>query len=364
MDDDHYQQAAKDLAPKGKTWIFVAFLASLLFTASCVIRGVESENFLTTKALLCIASCSTGLIYMIYMKVTGQRLPWNQPTADDGSVYEFKPNLLLVLMLRGVFEFGGSLLYLYSLKIALDSGVNQGICSAMITMAGLMITIMSWVVYDERLNFPQLVGMASVLSAIAFMGIFQEDVSTDQTVVESIEDNSTTQSILMITLYANLAALSFSFEAILIKWLVVRGVQGTDGGYLTLFFDGLYGMILLAGLFYTGNEGLNATTRHDLISILVGGYCTSLALVCVNYSVANGIAGISFSMANSFPAYHALFNRTFLDQMLSTGQIGGVLLALSGGVILSIPEKLDCCPREENKKDSWFAKSTVDEDQK
>ena len=126
MDDDHYHKAAKDLAPEGKTWIFVAFLASILFTASCVIRGVESEHFLTTKALLCIASFSTGLIYIIYMKVTGQRLPWNQRIVTDGKelFYEFKPNLLLVLMLRGVFEFGGSLLYLYSLKIALDSGVN------------------------------------------------------------------------------------------------------------------------------------------------------------------------------------------------------------------------------------------------
>ena len=125
MDDDHYHKAAKDLAPEGKTWIFVAFLASLLFTASCVIRGVESEHFLTTKALLCIASCSTGLIYIIYMKVTGQRLPWYQPYGiEKETFYEFKPNLLLVLMLRGVFEFGGSLLYLYSLKIALDSGVN------------------------------------------------------------------------------------------------------------------------------------------------------------------------------------------------------------------------------------------------
>ena len=75
-------------------------------------------------------------------------------------------------MLRGVFEFGGSLLYLYSLKIALDSGVNQGICSAMITMAGLMITIMSWIAYNERLNFPQFIGMAAVLCAIAFMGIY------------------------------------------------------------------------------------------------------------------------------------------------------------------------------------------------
>ena len=76
-------------------------------------------------------------------------------------------------MIRGVFESTGSLLYLYALKLALDNDVNQGIVSAMITMAGLMITIMSWIVYNEKLNCPQFVGMACVLSAIAFMGIYQ-----------------------------------------------------------------------------------------------------------------------------------------------------------------------------------------------
>ena len=56
-------------------------------------------------------------------------------------------------MLRGLLEFAGSLIYLYSLRLALHYAVNQGICSAMITLAGLMITIMSWLIYDERVSY-------------------------------------------------------------------------------------------------------------------------------------------------------------------------------------------------------------------
>lgn len=63
-----------------------------------------------------------------------------------------RKGILGILMLRGVFEFSGSLLFLYCLKIALENSVNQGICSAMVTLAGIMITIMSWLIYDERLN--------------------------------------------------------------------------------------------------------------------------------------------------------------------------------------------------------------------
>ena len=86
--------------------------------------------------------------------------------------YVFKPVLLLVLMLRGALEFSGSILYLVCLNIALNEHINQGICSAMITMAGLMICILSYFAYGEKLNIPQVVGIICVLVAVTFMGIF------------------------------------------------------------------------------------------------------------------------------------------------------------------------------------------------
>jgi multidrug transporter EmrE-like cation transporter len=42
----------------------------------------------------------------------------------------------------------------------------------MITLAGIMITIMSWIAYNEVLNVIQMVGICCVLVAVTFMGIF------------------------------------------------------------------------------------------------------------------------------------------------------------------------------------------------
>ena len=67
---------------------------------------------------------------------------------------------------------------------------------------------------------------------------------------------------------------------------------------------------------------------------ILGGVFTSLALICVNYSIANGVSGIAFSIANSFPAWHAIFNWLVLGQVLSAMQLLGVLLAVLGSVIL------------------------------
>ena len=59
-----------------------------------------------------------------------------------------------MLALRGAFEFAGSTLLLVTLKIALDNQMNQGISTAMMSLAGLMITILYWFIYDEKLSWP------------------------------------------------------------------------------------------------------------------------------------------------------------------------------------------------------------------
>lgn len=145
----------------------------------------------------------------------------------------------------------------------------------------------------------------------------------------------------------------FSLEAILIKWLVNKGVDGVPGSALTLLFDGIFGVILLIGLHLNG-VGLALMPFGQILTIFVSGICTSLALALVNYAVANGIAGIAFSVANAFPAWHAIFNWLALGQLLSGGQIVGVLLAVSGSVVLSIPEKLDCfAKRAQSETDDY-----------
>ena len=155
-------------------------------------------------------------------------------------------------MLRGLFEFVGSTLYLWALNIALHNQVNQGICSAMITMAGLMITILSWIVYKEKLNLPQGFGITMILAAVLMMGFYQEQPESDGEV-----HLETMQPITKIMVIGFFSALSFSLEAILIKWLAVRGVPGAPGGQMTLLFDGLYGVTMLL-VFWLSTDKLSA----------------------------------------------------------------------------------------------------------
>ena len=168
-------------------WLVASFAASAFFTASVVIRGIMSEAILTEKGLLAIASFGTGLTYIIGTKIRGlctdgdTSLCWSQPDyRDDGSVIpgtlRIRKSIVGVIALRGVFEFIGSTLLLLAFKIALDNSMNQGISSCMMCLAGLMITLMSWCIYGEKLNAAQFVGMGIVIVAVVLMGVFQEPI--------------------------------------------------------------------------------------------------------------------------------------------------------------------------------------------
>ena len=43
----------------------------------------------------------------------------------------------------------------------------------MVTLAGIMISIMSWIAYDEKLNLAQFIGIGAILVAVTLMGVFQ-----------------------------------------------------------------------------------------------------------------------------------------------------------------------------------------------
>ena len=130
------------------------------------------------------------------------------------------------------------------------------------------------------------------------------------------------------------AALCFSLEAIPIKWLSEKHVDGPSGASVVLFFDGIYGLIILTIMTAYGT-GIQTESVLTITYTVLGGIGTSLALIFVNYAIENGIAGVAFSVANSFPAWHAVVSWLILGQAISIGQSIGIGMAILGGLILS-----------------------------
>ena len=81
--------------------------------------------------------------------------------------------------------------------------------------------------------------MILILIATFIFGYFHKN---DTVIGEATDD------IYLMYSFAILAALSFSFDILLIKWLKILTVNGVNSGYLMLFFEGIFGLALMFAL--------------------------------------------------------------------------------------------------------------------
>ena len=176
---------ANDSSNENKCWMLASCGASLAFTFSVAVRGVMVDNVLTAQGLLSIVAFLHGFLFVIITKLyrhcTGNTTPlgWVQPDRDaEGKPIpgtdRFRKSTFGVLLVRGALEFVGSTLLLVTLKIAKDHDINQGISTATIVLAGPMFSLLSWCFYGERLTCPLFLGLGTILTALAIIGVSHE----------------------------------------------------------------------------------------------------------------------------------------------------------------------------------------------
>jgi len=322
---------------------------------------------LVAKGALGIAYVTAGAVYFSLKKVwnmTTERrepvFPWyekvkleqqsletedtHNKSGETVYEYQFRARLLGVLALRGVFEFLGGFFYIFCLKMALEYGVNQGVSSCMLSMAGLIITVASCLIYDERLNVPQCIGIISMMTALPFLGMYA--VRPTELGVSHL---SFTEMV-KVGLPGLCSAVSFSLEALLIRYCANRGVSGMDGGFICVSFNGVFSCIILACI-----ASSNTLPLSVFFNLFLAGLCTTSAIVLVNVAVVHGEAGIAFSIGNSFPCWHSIYNTVVVGQPLSLGQIMGVVLVVLGSIVLSVHDHIDCCTRKPSKEEEEVA---------
>jgi len=164
--------SAQYRGPKNKKYIFLALLSAILLAMSQTIRGVASYNIFSTKFTLSLTYLVCSSLYFIFMKVKAKRndevfyAPWYTAqlgtfksmrilltgTQAQNEVFVFNSKIFKILLFGGICEFSGSTLMLFSYRAALASNINQGICSSMLSMTSITVTIASYAVYRERVH--------------------------------------------------------------------------------------------------------------------------------------------------------------------------------------------------------------------
>mmetsp|Transcript_11756 Transcript_11756/g.8193 ORF Transcript_11756/g.8193 Transcript_11756/m.8193 type:complete len:211 (+) Transcript_11756:165-797(+) len=162
--------------PTSKRYIFIAMIACLFFALSGIVRGLNSIYVFTTKFILSFAYLISSSVYFLFLRARAKRrnevfhMPWYQERLgsfkharslfsgsnidhDKHQQLVFNSHLFKILLIGGICEFIGSTLVIFSYKAALKANINQGICAALVTVNGMLVTVLSFIFYREKVTF-------------------------------------------------------------------------------------------------------------------------------------------------------------------------------------------------------------------
>ena len=106
-----------------------------------------------------------------------------------------------------------------------------------------------------------------------------------------------------------------------------------------MFIDGVIGTICLAITSARGS-GIYDMSHKGFWMIWLAGLCAYINFLLTNYCLEFGLAGVAISIINTSAAIQVALSSIFLHQLISTGQIIGIILALIGATILALGDMI------------------------
>ena len=78
-------------------------------------------------------------------------------------------------MAGGVCEFMISLFVILTFNAALKANINQGIGTCMLTLNAIIVSILSYFIFREKITIMNLIGIIVILVALALIALFGPD---------------------------------------------------------------------------------------------------------------------------------------------------------------------------------------------
>jgi len=91
---------------------------------------------------------------------------------DAKKVLRFSKTQLFMLILGGMCEFLISLSIIMAFNAALKANINQGIGTSLITLNAVIVSILSYVFYGEKISLVNGLGIVVVIVALVIIALF------------------------------------------------------------------------------------------------------------------------------------------------------------------------------------------------
>ncbi|CAI2371700.1 unnamed protein product [Moneuplotes crassus] len=254
-----------------------------------------------------------------------------------GSRGRVEPWIVIGILVNNIFKIGGGLVVIIAFKLALESGLNQGIITSIFGMTPFLASLCFYCFFNEKLRISQVVGMMFMVGCIVCIGLgttsHKSDKNLHNTKMFIHPESSNTTAYICIFL-ACICPVFFAIGGLIMRLMKVE--FQTDPAEFTQVCYIWQAPVLVAVVIFGYTAGGFEFILVDFVQMVVAGMLVNVGGACFNIAVSCGNAGVAYSLINVQVIIFSVLAAVFLQQIPSNIEMLAGTLGIIGSCIMSI----------------------------
>ena len=255
---------------------------------------------------------TNGFAHMIELRIRRKSWPNLYPNSIFSKREGFTPGFAIGLI-------GGLLLFLGQFSLLLGWYYDQsGLSLTYLLLVGIapMTTVLSFIVYQDKLTIIQLIGMIISLSGVAYLGYGSLDGS-------------------WISYICGVASLIlFSFRNLSGRSMENKGIDVYTGCMLNATGEVMCGAILIVWIVLYQGFGTLFVVNSDFFICFFGGIVTAYGIYYINQAVMTGNIGVAITIVSTHGIVFFILDYIFRDVPPTFQKIIACIILILGIIVL------------------------------
>lgn len=276
-----------------------------------------------TRELILLGGFIQSFVFLIgrflyIKKTTGHWWKWENSSFRHPRTGKFRFSAAWAVVMDATIKVLAGWLVIICFKYALYAGLNQGVITTIFTLSGIYVAIISWFMFNEKLDKFHITGMLLLISCTVLIVLSKP--TSHQEKLEVYDTEVTEVSNLWPVGFALITTFIYSFRTIYVK-LFVYHLKFNSLDFMT------YSYLLSGGVFipFVINDMYYYGYMPDVIyNGIASGILNGIAAILLFYATSTGITGPAYALKNIEPIVLAVCGSIFWKQYLNNLQIGAI----------------------------------------
>ena len=317
---------------KSNSWIFSALMSGISAGVGSLFVGKASTNGFYARLLVSLGNLLAAAAYMFirYTLLNYHPEDLNPEPHATTLKMNLKQKVLTAwaIVFDSIVNIGGGFLVILVFEYSYYASINQGIISTLFSFTSVYLSIFGWIIFREKINKFQVFGMSLLIIWAILYGFSGEQAQKSKLDVDQHPQRVSTFVPVILALWATVyfMARSLALKAFWVKFNFWP-LDFMSLSYLT--WGTVLGIpVLISFMHY----GVDLSLLKDC---LIGGFLQGFAMIFMYHAISTGYSGPAAALASVQAPVQTILAIVVLAQFPNSMQVVGLVLGVSGSVIIS-----------------------------